>query len=82
MRASYSPQSGLRQGLEDWLLLSELHPIVLTIVARVLPSRFGAYRPTVARTFLSFSEAVSTLCPFIPENMLANVDTGLVRCTT
>ena len=35
MRASYSPQFGLGRSLEVWLLLSELHPIVSAIVARV-----------------------------------------------
>ena len=35
MRAGYRPQSELRWGFEVWLLLSELHPIVPTIVARV-----------------------------------------------
>jgi hypothetical protein len=35
MRASYSPQSELGLGLGDWLHLSVLQRIVLTIVGRV-----------------------------------------------
>ena len=35
MRVGYNPQSVLGQGLGAWLLLSELHPIVLAIAARV-----------------------------------------------
>lgn len=54
MRASYSPQSELRLSLGDYLHLSMLEPIVLAIVARVLPRGFGAYGPTVVHSFLQF----------------------------
>ncbi len=58
MRANYSPQSELGQRFEDWLLLTELHPIVVAIAARVLPRGFEPYRPTVACTFLLVTQAV------------------------
>lgn len=54
MRASYSPQSELRPSLGDYLHLSMSEPIVLAIVARVLPRGFGAYGPTVVHSFLQF----------------------------
>ena len=54
MRAGYSPQSELRLGLGDYLHFSVLEPIVLAIVARVLPRGFGAYGPTVVHSFLQF----------------------------
>ena len=66
MRASYSPQSELGHGLEVWLLLSELHPIVHAIEARVLPRVFEPYRPIVAHTFLPLTKAVRIVCS-IPE---------------
>jgi len=36
----------------DYLLLSDLEPIVITIAARVWPQSFGAYWPAVAPSFL------------------------------
>ena len=62
MRLSYKPQSELRQILEDWLLLSELRPIVSTIAARVLPRGFGLYSPNVAHTFILVTQAICILC--------------------
>ena len=82
MRASYSPQSGLRRSLEVWLLLSELHPIVYAIEARVLPMRFEPYRPNVAYTFLVLTNAVPTVCSIIIADSVATVGIGLARCQT
>ena len=58
MRLSYKPQSGLRWTLGDWLLLSELHPVVSTIDARVLPRAVGLYSPNVAHTFILVTKAI------------------------
>ena len=82
MRVSCNPQFILGSCFEAWLHLSVLHPIVTTIVARVLPKRFGAYRPTVACAFLLLSEAVYTVCSLILADALATVHTGLARCLT
>jgi len=62
MRASFSPQSELRMGLWDWLLLSELQPIVPSIVCHVWPRRLGLYWPTVAPSFLLLTQAVCLEC--------------------
>ena len=82
MRMSCNPQSILGSGFEVWLLFSELHPFVPTIVARVYPRRFGPYGPTVACTFLLVTKAVSLLCSLTIAGTLANRDTGLARCLT
>ena len=58
MRLSYKPRSELRQTLRDWLLLSESHPVVFAIDARVLPRGFGLYSPNVAHTFILVTKAI------------------------
>ena len=58
MRLGYKPQSGLRQTLRDWLLLSELHLIVSAVDARVSPRAFGLYSPNVAHTFILVTKAI------------------------
>ena len=58
MRLSCKPQSGLRWTLRDWLLFSELHPVVSTIDARVLPRAVGLYPPNVAHTFILVTKAI------------------------
>ena len=82
MRTSYSPQSELRLSLEDYLHLSVSEPIVLAIVARVLPRGFGAYGPTVVHSFLLFIIGGPNNVPIHPEMMLAIVGVGLARCLT
>ncbi len=62
MRVSYNPQFELRLRLRDYRLLSELEPIVSTIVCRVLPRKFGPYRSTVAHSFLYVAIAVFIEC--------------------
>src|SRR3989344_769550 len=46
----------------DYLALSGSKLIVLTIVCRVLPKRFGPYRSTVAHSFLKVTFAVLLEC--------------------
>lgn len=62
MRVSYNPQSELRISFWDYLTLSGLKLIVLSIVCRVLPRRFGPYRSTVDHSFLSIATAVPIEC--------------------
>ena len=82
MRMNYNPQSKLRRGFEVWLLFSKLQPIVLATVARVSPSRFGAYRPTVAHSLLPVSRAVPITCPVVLKDLLAIMGMGLARYLT
>ncbi len=82
MRAGYSPQSELRLGLGDYLHLSVSEPIVLAIVARVLPRGFGAYGPTVVHSFLQFITGGPLSVPGIPEDPLVTKGVGLARCLT
>ena len=82
MRASYSPQSELRLSLGDYLRFSASEPIVLAIVARVLPRGFGAYGPTVVHSFLQFITGSLLSVPGIPEDPLVTKDVGLARCLT
>ena len=82
MRTSYSPQSELRLSLEDYLHLSVSEPIVLAIVARVLPRGFGAYGPTVVHSFLLFIIGGPLSVPINPEIKLVTKGVGLARCLT
>ena len=82
MRTSYSPQSELRPSLEDYLHLSVSEPIVLAIVARVLPRGFGAYGPTVVHSFLLFITGGPLSVPGIQKDPLVTKGVGLARCLT